>query len=216
MRKRLRIAAYRLYDRLVHTPWSTLLGRLKLWQWEARVGEGLRVRGRLRLHLEGLVQIGRDVRLNSGRANYVGGDRDLAISVGRNGQLTIGDGCGLSNSTICCHHRVVLLEGTMIGGGCDIYDTDFHQLDPAGRLANVGPVASGPVVIGPRAFVGAGTVVLKNVTIGAGAVIGAGSIVTRDVPAMEVWAGRPARFVKRLSPADHSPQPQAIASSRTG
>lgn len=45
---------------------------------------------------------------------------------------------------------------------------------------------------------GAYCIILKGVTIGDNSVIGAGSVVTRDVPANEVWAGNPARFMKKL------------------
>lgn len=34
-------------------------------------------------------------------------------------------------------------------------------------------------------------------TIGDGAVIGAGSIVTKDVGPYEIWAGNPARFIRK-------------------
>ena len=40
--------------------------------------------------------------------------------------------------------------------------------------------------------------ILKGVTIGKGAIIGANAVVTKDVPAYEIWAGNPARCVKRL------------------
>ena len=39
---------------------------------------------------------------------------------------------------------------------------------------------------------------LKGVTIGENSVVGAGSVVTHDVPKNEVWAGNPARFVKKI------------------
>jgi acetyltransferase-like isoleucine patch superfamily enzyme len=39
--------------------------------------------------------------------------------------------------------------------------------------------------------------VKPRVTIGDGAIIGGGSVVTKDVPAHEVWAGNPGRFMKR-------------------
>ncbi len=46
-------------------------------------------------------------------------------------------------------------------------------------------------------WVGAKSVVCPGVTIEAGAVAAAGSVITRDIPAMEVHAGNPARFVRR-------------------
>lgn len=36
-----------------------------------------------------------------------------------------------------------------------------------------------------------------GVTIGDGAVIGAGSVVTKDVGPYEIWAGNPARYIRK-------------------
>ena len=44
--------------------------------------------------------------------------------------------------------------------------------------------------------------ILKGVTIGKEAVIGAGSVVSCDVPDGEIWAGNPARFVRRIDTAE--------------
>jgi acetyltransferase-like isoleucine patch superfamily enzyme len=38
--------------------------------------------------------------------------------------------------------------------------------------------------------------------LGDGAVVGAGSIVTRSVPSHELWAGVPAKFIRRLKNSD--------------
>jgi maltose O-acetyltransferase len=65
----------------------------------------------------------------------------------------------------------------------------------ASMWAHTGYTQVAPVVIGARAFVGAGALVLPGVTIGADAVIGAGSVVTRDIPAGVVAVGNPARVI---------------------
>ena len=56
---------------------------------------------------------------------------------------------------------------------------------------------AGKVKIGKKVFIGMNTLVVNAVNIGDYAVIGAGSIVNRDIPAGEIWAGNPARFIKK-------------------
>lgn len=55
----------------------------------------------------------------------------------------------------------------------------------------------GKVAIKRGAYLGMNTLVVKPVTIGENAIIGAGSIVTKDIPPNEVWAGNPARFIRK-------------------
>jgi sugar O-acyltransferase (sialic acid O-acetyltransferase NeuD family) len=55
---------------------------------------------------------------------------------------------------------------------------------------------AGGVRVGTGAYVGAGAKIREGVSIGAGAVIGMGAVVLSDVPAGEVWAGAPARFLR--------------------
>ncbi len=192
-------------------PLSTVHARAVLKAWGATVGSRLRVTGRLRVHVEGRLAIGSDVRINSGSANnYVGGDRRMSMWVGRYGVLTIKDGCGLSNSTIVCVNKITILHDTFIGGDCNIFDTDFHPLDAESRRLGTNNATSGQVTIGPAAFVAAGCTILKNVNIGEGAVIGAGSLVTRCVPSFEVWAGVPARFIKSLSSDTHAAEREPL------
>lgn len=59
----------------------------------------------------------------------------------------------------------------------------------------------GGIVIGDDAWLGVGTIVLDGVTIGEGAVVGAGSVVSRDIPAMAVAVGNPAKVVRIRSAA---------------
>jgi acetyltransferase-like isoleucine patch superfamily enzyme len=151
------------------------------------------------LTVHGALRIGAAVRINSGRENYVGIDRRLSIWVAPGAEVVIHDGCALSNSTLVALQRIVLHHDTFVGGGCEIYDSDFHPLEAPARIGGQVPAPTGAIEIGPRAFIGAGSIILKGVTIGEEAVIGAGSVITRSVPRGEVWAGRPARRIRSLA-----------------
>jgi len=52
-----------------------------------------------------------------------------------------------------------------------------------------------PVSIGDFVWIGVNVTVLPGVTIGEGAIVAAGAVVTRDVPALAVVAGVPARVI---------------------
>lgn len=77
--------------------------------------------------------------------------------------------------------RVHVGHNTVIGADCEIC---------------VGVVLGGEVTIGDGVKIAANSWVKPLVTIGDGAIIGGGSVVTKDVPAHEVWAGNPARYMK--------------------
>lgn len=58
--------------------------------------------------------------------------------------------------------------------------------------------AVNPVVIKNGVFIGANSIILKGVTIGEKAIVGAGSVVTRSIPDGEIWAGNPAKFIRKI------------------
>jgi galactoside O-acetyltransferase len=84
----------------------------------------------------------------------------------------------------------------LFGAHVEIFDSDFHHLDPAWR--NSGNHDTAPVEIGDNVFVGMGARILKGVTIGSDSVIGAGSVVASKIPSGVVAAGNPARVIREL------------------
>jgi len=157
----------------------------------------------IRVALSGKVFIGKGFNLNSGTfQNVIGRQQPTYFVVGNNAELTIGNYVGISCSAIVCFKSIRIEDHVKIGGNVVIYDTDFHSINELERNQipeNLDNVKSKPVVIKRGVFIGAHSTILKGVTIGEGAVIGAGSVVSRDIPANEVWAGNPARFIKKLA-----------------
>jgi acetyltransferase-like isoleucine patch superfamily enzyme len=182
--------------------WS-LVANVRLRAHGAIVGRGLRVRGplRLRVHRHGSIRIGDDCRILSGFAgNPVGGGVRMAIWVGAGGHLELGHRVGLSNSTIVCMRAVTIEDEALVGGGSQVFDTDFHSLDPEERTLSSHPQArTAPVTIRRRAFVGGHSILLKGSVVGEGSVLGAGSVLRSVVPNRQIWAGNPARFLRDLA-----------------
>jgi acetyltransferase-like isoleucine patch superfamily enzyme len=67
------------------------------------------------------------------------------------------------------------------------------------RFSNIKghPSSKGDVIIGNDVWLGGSCVILSGVTIGDGAVIGANAVVTKNIGPYEVYAGNPARFIKK-------------------
>lgn len=163
-------------------------------------GKNFRINGRIHCvsnTADGIV-IGDDVRINSSpRSNPIGGDTRTILFAKGKGKIRIGDGCGISNATLFACDSITLGNQVLIGGSTKIYDTDFHWLDFERRMGELGGATS-PVVIKDGAFIGAHCIILKGVTIGEKSIVGAGSVVTKSIPDGEIWAGNPAKYVRRI------------------
>ncbi len=81
-----------------------------------------------------------------------------------------------------------------------VTDSDFHELDLENRCN--GNYECAGVVIGDDVFVGENVRILKGAKVGRGEVIGNGTVVLSDVESMAVYAGMPARKIKKLTQSD--------------
>jgi acetyltransferase-like isoleucine patch superfamily enzyme len=57
---------------------------------------------------------------------------------------------------------------------------------------------SAPVKIEDNVFIGAHSTILKGVTIGENSIVGACSVVVKSIPANEIWAGNPAKLIRKV------------------
>ncbi len=143
---------------------------------------------------------GKNVFINSGfRKNPIGRGICTVFRTINDGEIIIGDNVKMSNTVIVSMKKISIGNNVMIGGGVTIWDTDFHSLDYRKRMfCPYEDINTSGISIGDGVFIGAGTYIMKGVHIGTHSIIGAGSVVTSDVPDYEIWAGNPARFIRKV------------------
>lgn len=165
-------------------------------------GKNLITKGRIYSLGKGQIEIGDNVEINSSFAvNPTGGGYGTSLNSFDGAVIKIGNNVGISHTAISAMERVEIRDNVLIGTNCMISDTDFHPINSEKRLLNTNDREStkiAPIKIEENVFIGARSIILKGVTIGENSVVGAGSVVTKDIPANEIWAGNPAKFIKKI------------------
>lgn len=108
--------------------------------------------------------------------------------------VSIGD-----NSFI--NQQCIIRPNVIIGKNVDIAPgvmlmSDTHEIGTNKRRA--GTRKFSPIKIGDSCWIGANATILGGVTIGNSTIIGAGSVVTKNCESNCIYAGVPARLIKRL------------------
>jgi sugar O-acyltransferase (sialic acid O-acetyltransferase NeuD family) len=106
---------------------------------------------------------------------------------------SVGEGTVLLAGVIC---TVDVTIGAHVGAMPQVVLTHDDRIDDF-VILTAGVRLAGTVHVREGAYLGSGCVVRERRTIGRGALVGMGAVVTTDVPDGEVWAGTPARFLRR-------------------
>ncbi len=183
----------------VYTRWLFSIHQVDL-------GPGLDCRGIPDIYISrgGKMNVGSGLILNNGRYHNMAGREQNCLFAVYGGELSIGNNVGMSSVAIVCTDRIVIGDNVRIGGSACIYDSDFHSLDPVERAALpeiVDHVQTKPVILENDCFIGNHVTILKGVRIGARSVVGSSSLVARSIPPDEIWAGNPARFIRKIDDA---------------
>lgn len=136
----------------------------------------------------------------------------------KTGGISIGNNVHIGHAHFICKTQITIEDDVTMAWGIMLYDHNSHSIHWEERkndnhqcydnfihfngnnIVNKDwtHVATKPIHICSKVWVGFDVTILKGVTIGEGAVIGAKSVVTKDVPAWTVAAGNPAVVVKKL------------------
>jgi acetyltransferase-like isoleucine patch superfamily enzyme len=112
------------------------------------------------------------------------------VEIQRN--VIIGRRCRIQSHTFICE-KVRIGDECFVGHGVMFVNDTFRTGGPAGR----DPEKWGETCIGNNVSLGSNATILP-VRIAGGVVVGAGAVVTRDLPVRGVYAGNPARLLRKL------------------
>ena len=115
------------------------------------------------------------------------GEHEGEITIGKYSLITPG-------VRIMAAEKIEIGDACMIAHGAYISDADWHGIYD--RAKPVG--TSKPVILKENVWIGDSAIICKGVTIGKNSIIGAGSVVTKDVDENSIYAGNPAKFIKKL------------------
>lgn len=145
------------------------------------------------------VRLGKNVTIHAFINAYgcaIGDNTGIGAFVEIQKNAVIGANCKISSHSFIC-------EGVTIGDRVFLGHNVTFINDRYPKAANLDGSMQGdedweviPTLVEDGASIGSSVTILCGVRIGTGAVVGAGSLVLHDVPAGEVWAGNPARFIK--------------------
>lgn len=125
------------------------------------------------------------------------------IKIGHSVYLTYMDNCELGSNisinefcSIGCKGGVKIGDNVSIAHRSTILSTS-HNIPSKTSLIKDSGVCLKKTTIGNDVWIGAGVVITAGVTIGNGVVVGANSVVTKDIPDYSIYAGSPAKLIRK-------------------
>lgn len=117
----------------------------------------------------------------------------------KDAKISFGNGTWINNNFVAIseHKSITIGKNVLIGTFVEIYDSNFHGLEPDRRGIS-SPDEADEVNIEDNVFLGSNVKILKGVTIGHDSVIANGAIVTKSIPSGVIAGGNPAKVLRSL------------------
>ena len=125
------------------------------------------------------------------------GPAALDIRIWRGGSFRMGPKSTVNGARVVCDNAdVVVGEDALWSDEILIQSNDQHGIVecPSGELLNSGRRR---IEIGPHVWLGRRTIVMPGVRIGSGSILATGAVLTKDMVANTIYAGVPAREIRR-------------------
>ncbi|WP_179348058.1 acyltransferase [Winogradskyella pacifica] len=173
---------------LFETQCSVLITR----QAKLTIGNGFKLGENARLYVHNNWLIGNNVKIETHCSIFAREPEQFGI-------LSIGNGSRIGDHTIIdVVDNVSIGNEVAIGPNCTLYTHD-HLYTDFNKPAWKGGLTKAPIVIEDGAWIGSNVTILPGVVIASKAVVAAGSVVNKDVEAHSIYAGVPAKLIKKIN-----------------
>lgn len=147
------------------------------------------------------VKLGKDVKIFDFVNLYgctIGDNSKIGTFVEIQKNAFIGKNCKISTHTFICE-GVHIEDDVFIGHNVTFINDKYpRSTNEDGNLQTESDWKVVETHIKKGASIGSSATILCGITIGEKSIIGAGSVVTKDVPPNSIFAGVPAKFIKRI------------------
>ncbi len=128
----------------------------------------------------------------------IGDDSKVGTFVEIQKGAKIGNNCKISSHTFICE-GVTIEDNCFIGHNVTFINDKYpRSVNDDGTLQTEDDWACVSTLVKKGVSIGSSATILCGVTIGENSIIGAGSVVTKDVPANTIFAGNPARELRKI------------------
>tara|TARA_B100001093_G_scaffold480862_1_gene511120 strand:- start:2642 stop:3160 length:519 start_codon:yes stop_codon:yes gene_type:complete len=139
-----------------------------------------------------------------GAQTVIGSDCSIGALAHIGRRVRMGAGCRIQGGAYVAD-RCVLGDGVFIGPNATLLNDKYPPSGNSNQWQ--------PITVMNGAVIGGGATIVAGCSIGTNSVVAAGATLTRSLPANEVWAGNPARYLMTRQDYDKKQATLKAASS---